>query len=407
VSRLPSAAEHAASARPALLFYCQHSLGMGHLVRSFALARALAGTYDVVFVNGGRFPPGIAAPAGIEIVQLDPLGMDEQGRLVSLDPTLTVDQSFVRRAAALLALLTEREPRAIVVELFPFGRKKHARELVPLLESARRMTPAPLVLCSLRDILVKNREDQQAFDDRAARTLEEHFDAVLVHSDPQFARLDESFRPTSPLRVPVHYTGFVTANERADRTRSRERRVLVSAGGGIVGGALLRAAVAAQRELWPALRLPMTIVAGPFLPEAEWNELASTARGVDGLRLLRAVPDLGAEMRDVTLSVSQCGYNTAMDILCSGVKALVVPFTRPQENEQLERARRLALRGLVRLLPEDALNADTLARELHALVDFEPNPTAFHLDGAVRTTDLITRLLASAALPCLPTELAR
>ena len=29
-------------ARPSLLFYCQHSLGMGHLMRSVALTRSLA-----------------------------------------------------------------------------------------------------------------------------------------------------------------------------------------------------------------------------------------------------------------------------------------------------------------------------------------------------------------------------
>ena len=387
------------SARSSLLFYCQHSLGMGHLVRSFALARALAERHDVVFVNGGRFPPGISAPANVEVVQLPPLGMDEQGRLASLDPMLTVEESFTRRTALLLATLHAHRPRAIVVELFPFGRKKHAREIVPLLESARDASPAPLVLCSLRDILVGAREDQKAFDDRAAQTLGQHFDGVLVHSDPQFARLEESFRPTAPLRVPIHYTGFVTGNPRATHAQPREHRVLVSAGGGIVGGSLLRAAMTAQRELWPALGLPMTIVAGPFLPEPEWLALAQDAGAIPGLTLLRSVPDLGAEMRRVTLSVSQCGYNTAMDILSSGVKALVVPFTRAQEDEQLKRARRLALRGLVRLLPEDALNADTLARELRQLAGFEPNPAAFDLDGAANTTELIARLLTQAATP--------
>jgi predicted glycosyltransferase len=34
--------------RPTVLFYCQHSLGLGHLVRSFALAGALAERFRVV-----------------------------------------------------------------------------------------------------------------------------------------------------------------------------------------------------------------------------------------------------------------------------------------------------------------------------------------------------------------------
>ena len=65
---------------PAILFYCQHVLGMGHLVRSLALARALAGRFRVVFLNGGAVPRGLRRPAGIEFVDLPPLGFDATGR---------------------------------------------------------------------------------------------------------------------------------------------------------------------------------------------------------------------------------------------------------------------------------------------------------------------------------------
>lgn len=380
------------SARPALLFYCQHSLGMGHLVRSLALARALASHYDVAFLNGGRFPPGVAEPAGVDVVQLSPLGMDERGKLVSLDPALTLEEAFEWRTARILATAREHPPAAVVVELFPFGRKKFAREIVPLLDAARATPKPPVVVCSLRDILVGGRDDQQAFDDRAAQTLERYFDAVLVHCDPEFARIDESFRPSAPLRVPVRYTGFVTAAPATGTTGPRARRVLVSAGGGIVGGPLLRAALGAQRLLWPSQRLPMTLVAGPFLPEPEWRALQTQAAGMEGVTLVRSVPDLAAEMRRVAYSVSQCGYNTAMDILASGTRALVVPFARDGEDEQRNRAARLARRGLVRTLDPELLDAHTLAQALVELTQFVPADAGLALDGAARTCELIRAL---------------
>ena len=56
------------SARPTLLFYCQHSLGIGHLTRSFALSTALSEYFHVVFLNGGRLPSGLPVPAGIELI---------------------------------------------------------------------------------------------------------------------------------------------------------------------------------------------------------------------------------------------------------------------------------------------------------------------------------------------------
>jgi predicted glycosyltransferase len=47
--------------RPPLLFYCQHSVGLGHLIRSLAVARGLAERLEVVFASGGPLPPGLEA----------------------------------------------------------------------------------------------------------------------------------------------------------------------------------------------------------------------------------------------------------------------------------------------------------------------------------------------------------
>ena len=51
--------------RPPLLFYCQHSVGLGHLMRSYALCAALAERFRVVLVCGGALPGGIRPPAGV------------------------------------------------------------------------------------------------------------------------------------------------------------------------------------------------------------------------------------------------------------------------------------------------------------------------------------------------------
>ena len=56
--------------RPTLLFYCQHALGLGHLVRSLTLAEALAGTFDVVLLNGGRMPDSTTVPSRVRVVNL-------------------------------------------------------------------------------------------------------------------------------------------------------------------------------------------------------------------------------------------------------------------------------------------------------------------------------------------------
>jgi predicted glycosyltransferase/peptidoglycan/xylan/chitin deacetylase (PgdA/CDA1 family) len=357
--------------RPRLLFYCQHSLGLGHLVRSYALAEELARSFDVAFLRGGENPPGIAPPPGVEIRQLPPL-----------------DGLAARRGEILDALRGHR-PDVLVVELFPFGRKKFAPELMPLLEAAREADPAPLVVCSLRDILVDRGDRQVEHDERASIIANAYFDTIAVHSDPAFARLEESFRPRTTLRTPVHHTGFVVPEAPA-RTGEPGSPVLVSAGGGLVGERLLATAVEA-RPLLPE-GIALRLVAGPFLPDEAFARLRAAAEATEGIELLRTVPKLESELAVASASVSQCGYNTALAVVRSGLPALVVPFEEGPENEQGRRARRLEQLGLVRVLPSERLDASTLAAELAALSDFRPRKADLRFDGAGATAALVADL---------------
>jgi predicted glycosyltransferase len=106
----------------------------------------------------------------------------------------------------------------------------------------------------------------------------------------------------------------------------------------------------------------------------------------------RMVPDLGHEMRTASGSVSQCGYNTAMDLLDSRVPALVVP-SGANEDEQVKRARRLEALGAVRVLPATDLTAPRLAAEIAALASFTPTASRLNMSGAERTTQLIDAML--------------
>jgi predicted glycosyltransferase len=362
-----------------LLFYCQHSVGLGHLTRSLALCGALAERFRVVLVCGGALPPGIEPPPGVELVALPALGVGPEGRFVSHSPRFTVERAWDARRRQLLATLQALRPRVVLVELFPFGRAKFARELVPLLEAARGL--GALTACSLRDLLVTARSNQRAHDERACALANAHLDAVLVHCDPRFARLEDTFAPAGRLRVPVHYTGFVVRNG-APPAAARGEHVVVSAGGGLVGEPLLRAALAAQR----LSGVPMRLIAGPFLPALAWQALNAQA---DGAELVRAVDDLAGELASARASISQCGYNTALEILRSGVPALVVPYAAEEEDEQLRRARRLERLGALRVLEPERLAPDTLAAALRELADFEPRPAAVDLEGAQRSCELL------------------
>jgi predicted glycosyltransferase len=393
------------SSPPTLLFYCQHSLGIGHLTRSFALATALAQHFRVVFLNGGRLPPGVRVPPGIERIDLPPLGMDDGHTVVSRDAVLDVAAARAERRRLIDAAVTATRPAVLLVELFPFGRKKFAAEILPMIRAARRQPGGAIVACSLRDILVDARPDQQHHDDRARWLTDRYFDAVLVHSDAAFARLETSFRPARPMRTPVFHTGFVVPARETMASSERGQHLLVSAGGGIVGDALFRCALAARALL--AQPLPVRIIAGPFLPEPQWQALQRQADGLPGVELVRHVSDMVLEMRAARASLSQCGYNTALDLVVSGVPALVVPYQTATENEQSQRAERLAALGAMLQLDGDTLRPETLAAAIERLLRFQPHPAALALDGAERSASILAQLQARhhhlLETPCLTT----
>jgi predicted glycosyltransferase len=383
------------SSRPGLLFYCQHSLGLGHLVRSWALAAELSNDFQVVVLSGGALPPGLSPPPGVSTIGLPPLGQAGES-LVSFDRHRSVDEALSVRREVILDTFRSLRPQVVFIELFPFGRKKFAGELLPLLDAAAETRgPRPLMLCSVRDILVGRGEDQEAHDERARRLADRYFDAILVHGDPALARLEDSFHPRSPLQVPVHYTGYVAgAASPASASGPRRKEIIVSAGGGRVGEKLLRDAVDAH-ALLSRERLRMRIIAGPFCPDELWRDLTSASRQRSGLRVEHAVPDLRAALSRAAVSVSQCGYNTALDILRTATPALVVPFGDGQEDEQSKRAASLRRLGLLRVLDPDRLSPETLAAEILETAQFQPRRLDLNLDGGGRTRRLVRALLQS------------
>src|SRR5689334_15657657 len=326
------------------------------------------------------------------MINLPPLGFDAEMQLLSRDDNHTVVQAQRLRLEIMRKALGSVKPEVLLIELFPFGRKKFAAELIALLEDARGLSAPPVVVCSLRDILV---ERNQHHDELACHRVNRYFDAVLVHSDARFAHLEESFHPRSPLKVPVHYTGFVTREQKMipDPELKRKPCIVVSAGGGLVGETLLRTAIQAYEFLHMPDKPEMRIIGGPFIPEQSWYDLEEVARGKQGISLIRSVPDLGAELRTATASISQCGYNTAMDILRSHVPALVVPFSGERQDEQMNRARRLERLRALRVLEPPRLNAETMAREIESLLQFRPEVPHLDMNGVENTAQLLNDLV--------------
>ncbi|MCF3642460.1 glycosyl transferase, partial [Rhizobium sp. TRM95111] len=194
---------------PRVLFYVQHLLGIGHLARASRIADALANAgMPTTVVTGGAPIDGFPG-SRVGHVALPPVLSGDAGfsGLVDIDGR-PVDAAFeARRRDLLLGAFRDVEPDILMIEAFPFGRRQVRFELLPLLEAARARRPKPAVVTSVRDILQARTKPGR--DEESVTLVRDHFDHVLVHGDPGFVRLEETFRLTSDIQDRVIYTGLV------------------------------------------------------------------------------------------------------------------------------------------------------------------------------------------------------
>jgi len=390
--------------RKRVLVYVQHLLGIGHLKRAAVLARTLAQqSLEVMLVSGGFPLPGLALGRA-KWVQLPPAGaIDETFKILADADGRPIDDAWrARRREVLIRAWREFDPQLVLVELFPFGRRQMRFELLPWLEAAVASVRRPVIVSSVRDVLGGGQRDPSR-QDEMLQWFERYFDHVLVHGDPGLIRFERSFRHAAALGERLHYTGYVvdrkTVMDLDANSGVGEADVVVSAGGGAVGARLLEAAIQCRAGTILAERT-WRILAGVNASPESWGRLNALAeeKGAGRIIVERSRNDFPSLLRASALSISQGGYNTVMEILDAGARAVVVPFAGAGETEQTLRAHALAERGRIECVAETDLTTASLADAVNRAAS-KPRPVRETVDlgGASRSASLVVRWISEVA----------
>lgn len=396
--------------RPPILFYCQHLLGLGHLQRAVILARALVGAGErIVFVTGGLPMSGLGLE-GVEAVALPPLtSADDAASSVALPDGSPPDEGYLAdRRERLLASLARYDPSVVLLDLFPFGRHALAFELAPLLlaiaaDRRRRGRAAPRVVVSLRDILV-GKKNQAWYELAVVATVRQWVDRVLVHGSPELIPLSRTFGLADRLADRLVYTGYLAAPRAPSGAGTPRDEVVVSGGGGRVAAQLFLTALAARQLCAVAAARPWRLITGPYLPGGLRADLEAVAArlggppGRPGVVVETFRDDFPALLGAAALSISQAGYNTVLDVVASGVRAVVVPFEGSGDEQPL-RARILAERGVLKVVGEAELSPARLGEAIEAALTAPGFPAAssFDMKGAARSVEILTGLVDGVA----------
>lgn len=373
-----------------VLFYVQHLLGIGHLMRARRIVSALRDdSIDVTLVTGGMPLSGFEL-AGVQQIALPPMAVSSADFRTLVDASdQPIDDEFRKtRCDMLLDTYQTVQPDVVVLEAFPFGRRQVRFELLPLLSAIESTTPKPFLLASIRDILQKRVKPGRDVD--TARLVNQHFDKVLVHGDPEFATLASSFSCAADIADRIVYTGLVCGPESV--ASHRQFSVVVSAGGGAVGATLVSAAIEASREL--SCVDSWCVITGPNLPEELFRQMQQCAPA--NVTVERFCTDFSGLLANAQLSVSQAGYNTVSDILQARCRSVLVPFSSGGETEQAARAERLKELGLASVVSEAQLSARNLASAIQAALLQDPlsAPVSINTNGAKTTARLLRNLVS-------------
>lgn len=385
-----------------LMFYCQHILGMGHLVRSMEIVRGLTKDFQICFINGGEIIKEFEIPSSVEVINLPAIKTDpEFEELQVVDDAYNLTEIKEVRKNRLLETFNQFQPDILMIELFPFGRRRFSFELIPLLQQVKSRGSTKVV-SSLRDIVVTKQHKQAKHEEKVCNLMNQYFDLLLVHGDPKFVSLEETFSRISNLNCKVYYTGYVVQKPPVNPVLSDEDKkilnsakpmILVSVGGGRFGHELLDCVVKAAPLLEKKLSHKTQVFTGPFMPEEKFTELQAMAENSTNIRIRRYTPYLLSYMKKAEISISMSGYNTTMNVLTTGVRAMVLPFTGNQDREQTIRAEKLSDLGVVKLISPNDLQPDNFALKIISYLEEQPHRISFDFAGVEKTAALLRNLV--------------
>ncbi len=366
-----------------ILYYCQSLVGIGHLTSSLRIIRELLTHSEVDLIQGGLGDGASLEHPEFRNLRLATLLHDhDSGGFVDPDEDRDADIVWSERQREISNFL--RWPyHAIVVEFYPFGRRRFKEEIQGLFETVReRCGPVP-IFTSVREVLVPRAIENER---RMVNSVKKYIHTVFIRGDRDIVRFDDTFSLAPEIEDRLCYTGYISPPPPA-LPPTRKKQILVSQGGGNVGRELLEGAIGAA-ALMPDFSF--LLATGSRTTEAEMAELRSTVRS-NNVQIVPFLADFQQRLMESAVSISMGGDNTLLDVLNARTPALAYPYQG--NSEQGFRIKKFAEAGLVHALDGTDLSGVNLKEKIELALN-TPYPTReFAMNGAYVTSEKIKAVL--------------
>jgi len=384
-----------------MLVYSHDTLGLGHLRRCQNVIRGLAARHaglSTLLVTGSPAAYRYELPPRTDYLKLPAVRKIAPDEYEARSLEMTDADILDLRRNLLVRMVRDYQPDVLLVDHAPLGMKG---ELLPALELLQRRGTCTRIL-GLRDVIDDPaRVREQWTRQGVLEALPWAYDLVVVYGSPEIYDTVRAYSLPDDVARRTHSVGYVcdgsTGADAPPEESPGPPRVVLTIGGGDGGSdTLVEPFLSMLRRYRGRLDLRVQALLGPFVPEDVERRLRAQAEGlpVEVHTFVQRPQDL---FRSADLVVATAGYNTSVEILAHGQRALLIPRVM-HRTEQLIRARRFAELGLVECLHPDEATEERLRDVVLGLLASEPalvrarERRLVPLDGAARFAELCARL---------------
>lgn len=378
-----------------LLIYSHDSFGLGHLRRCRAIAHSLVERYkglSVLILSGSPLIARFDFRARVDFVRIPGIIKLYDGEYIPLSlhidikDTLAIRSSIIRHTAEAFA------PDLFLVDKEPMGLKGEVMDTLPVMKDMGVTT-----VLGLRDIMDEPSLLKKEWDERNVMpVLEDLYDEIWVYGLPQIYDPLMAMDVPASVRDKMIYTGYLPRDipknpNLVSPVDVEDPYILVTAGGGGDGEEMIDWVLRAY-EYDPSLSYNSLLAFGPFMRPDSQREFQERAAKLDRVKTIVFDSHFEILMARSVGVVAMGGYNTFCEILSFDKPALIIPRTKPRQ-EQLIRASRAQDLGLVTMLTvtEDR-DPRVMADALRAL-PLQKKPSQSLLPGMLDGFDSIGRLM--------------
>lgn len=392
-----------------LMVYSHDAFGLGNIRRMLTICEYLLRTLpniSILVVSGSPALHTLKLPEGLDYIKLPCLGRNTSGQLEARYLKSMPETLVQLRSHLILTAAAHFQPDVLLVDKKPQGLRNELKETLGYLSRNRPNTKRVLLL---RDILdAPAATIQQWQNNNYYQLTQQHYDQVWVVGTPEIFNLPDEYNFPLPLRRKVKFCGYLSRGcGRTPRAVLRQQLgaapdeplVVVTPGGGGDGQELIKTYLESVAQQTAAAKpIPKTvIISGPEMPAEQQQQFQTQVAVYPQLQLLEFSDDLISYLNAADAVVAMAGYNTTCEILSLRKPAVVIPRTRPVQ-EQWMRAKRFADSGLLYAIHPQKLTPQILSQTLNQALTAKPYAiNSFRLDGLPHIAQLMQILIPSAS----------